>query len=354
MCEPDSKANAEHTSSRRWVHATCIVSFVLVFSCCCIGLFCTLGEHAAYVVIVGWMAGLTGSIMVCYLETRQESREDWLAYWLGTFAAWLPIQLLFGAFFGMFGSHSMILFLIALQTWKVVQSYRHWKAGHDVDYREVERGDLYSQIVQVAGFAMSVVVVALFFRDPLENNFPNGPLTAASIGIQGDRSAFECLSAGVMVMVAYLLARMSVIPWIERSWSNDAQNWARTLVFFRMATPRGRLAICLCRTLTVLTAILEEVLFRGIFVFHLGEVTGSRTFAIALGLVLFLAVHTYQGPAMILKGVVFYACVVGLLYSRFGLLGAIGMHVAWNYYFVSGLPKNAATYRRYLDAARQA
>ncbi|MGE3630633.1 MAG: CPBP family glutamic-type intramembrane protease, partial [Sandaracinaceae bacterium] len=72
----------------------------------------------------------------------------------------------------------------------------------------------------------------------------------------------------------------------------------------------------------------EESITRGILVVMLGHALGSAWLGIAVGLLVNVLVHIYQGRANLTYHVLFYAATVALLYSPVGLAGAIACHLA--------------------------
>ncbi len=93
--------------------------------------------------------------------------------------------------------------------------------------------------------------------------------------------------------------------------------------------PRGRtqkamtwIAFCL------FNPVIEELLFRGVLVYQTSLVLGSPWLPIAVGLLVNIGNHWYQGWRSMLLHVPFFAVAVALLFSPLGLAGAVGFHVA--------------------------
>jgi hypothetical protein len=96
----------------------------------------------------------------------------------------------------------------------------------------------------------------------------------------------------------------------------------------------GRTELLLVLAQTVfLIPMLEEVVQRGVLVYHLGIVIASPLSTIAGGLLLFLLLHAYHGIDAMPSAVLFYAIVIALLYSPLGLVGCYGFHVGCNALF---------------------
>jgi hypothetical protein len=64
--------------------------------------------------------------------------------------------------------------------------------------------------------------------------------------------------------------------------------------------------------------------------------------------------HIYQGKLQIATHVTFYTIVVALLYSPFGLIGAIGFHFAGDIYPFMSLKRDALNSRNRIRTKRAA
>ena len=78
----------------------------------------------------------------------------------------------------------------------------------------------------------------------------------------------------------------------------------------------------------VLNPATEELVYRGVLVYSLATFLGSVSIAIAVGFVLCLGAHAYQGIQLVIGHAVMFALATALLFSPLGLGGAIGLHVA--------------------------
>ena len=102
--------------------------------------------------------------------------------------------------------------------------------------------------------------------------------------------------------------------------------------------PRGRCwRILHLFDLVVFGSILEELVYRGFFVYLLGGLIGNVVVALSIGLALCLCLHLYQGVHRLGRHVAFYVIVVTLLYSPLGLGGAIGFHIGCNFLYTMNL-----------------
>jgi hypothetical protein len=99
--------------------------------------------------------------------------------------------------------------------------------------------------------------------------------------------------------------------------------------------------------LVLLGPLLEEVVWRGFFVYRLGNLIGSVAAAIAIGLALCLCVHLYQGAHCIGRHIAFYTIVVTLLYSPLGLTAAVGFHVGCDFWYAMNSGAVVRHYRSY-------
>ena len=101
----------------------------------------------------------------------------------------------------------------------------------------------------------------------------------------------------------------------------------------------ARVGICCLNPFT------EEILYRGILVYQFAEHGTGLPVALALGLIVNLANHAYQGRLALFTHVPFYGLVVAMLFSPLGLWGAIGFHIAGDTVPFIMLRKDLQAYR---------
>jgi membrane protease YdiL (CAAX protease family) len=106
--------------------------------------------------------------------------------------------------------------------------------------------------------------------------------------------------------------------------------------------------------LVLANPVTEELVFRGLLVHQFHVLGAPLWLAIAIGAVVSLINHAYQGRALALFHLAFYGCVVALLYSPVGLVGAIGMHFGADLWPLTGFGRNLRTYRAMRRRARRA
>jgi hypothetical protein len=115
--------------------------------------------------------------------------------------------------------------------------------------------------------------------------------------------------------------------------------------------PRGRVwQIVKLLELVIISPVLEEIVYRGFFVYCLGTMIGNVVLALVIGLVMCLCLHLYQGWHLIHRHIAFYAIVVSLLYSPLGLTAAIGFHVGCNFRYAMHVAKLARVLRNWSTA----
>lgn len=103
----------------------------------------------------------------------------------------------------------------------------------------------------------------------------------------------------------------------------------------RMSLPRGRWGQILGGlSMAVIIPVLEDLVYRGFLISYLGHISGSVPLGVACGLILFLAVHRYQGSQFLTQQLMWFGLSVALLLSPFGLLAVVMMHVMHNTYYV--------------------
>lgn len=96
----------------------------------------------------------------------------------------------------------------------------------------------------------------------------------------------------------------------------------------------------------------EELVYRGFFVYFLGETVGSTALGVLAGLLLCIWMHLHIGPRKLLSIVFFFAATTTLLYSPFGWLSGVSFHVACNAMYVTQLHSMANRYLRVLSEKR--
>jgi hypothetical protein len=162
-----------------------------------------------------------------------------------------------------------------------------------------------------------LLVLALFVY------FDERSWTAESVGIKQDNPPIQFLygTAAYAALVAILIA----VYKVARTLNAQADNNMVTMAYLWPRKPRQKLmmAIAMCG----LNPVTEEILFRGILVYQFSYALGSYELPLLLGLLVSLANHAYQGLRATFTHALWYAVVVGLLFSEAGLIGAIVMHV---------------------------
>lgn len=166
---------------------------------------------------------------------------------------------------------------------------------------------------------------------------------AGDLGIQSPLISTVALFIGAAASPSYL----QIVAALHRRsrWPQVASRHA-DLAVLGSYLPRGRFwqGLKLFR-LVLLGPVLEEIVFRGFFVYQLGILIGSVAVAVAIGLALCLCLHVYQGTHLLGRHVAFYVIVVALLYSPLGLTAAIGFHIGCNYCYAMNLAALVRYYR---------
>ena len=114
----------------------------------------------------------------------------------------------------------------------------------------------------------------------------------------------------------------------------------------RLIWPRSRnqkllavVAVCLINPFT------EEVIYRGVLVKLFGDMIGSFWTAAAIGFVLSIAAHLYQGSWSIPFQMLFHCVAILLLYSPLGLVACFGFHFAGDLVPVATMRTNMIAWR---------
>lgn len=143
----------------------------------------------------------------------------------------------------------------------------------------------------------------------------------------GLKTAVPVAASAAIGFVAYGALLALLIVWARlRGYGQLLDGTVRSMA---VLVPRGRdqkamawVALC------VFNPVIEELLFRGVLVYQTALVLGSPWLPLAVGLVVNIGTHWYQGARSMRIHVPFYAIAVALLFSPLGLAGAIGFHVA--------------------------
>lgn len=148
--------------------------------------------------------------------------------------------------------------------------------------------------------------------------------TWATVGLKTEVPIALSAIIGFAVYVAILIRnRLATRVGGDRSFLDGAVRSMAAIV------PRGReqktmawIALC------VFNPVIEELLFRGVLIYQTSLVLGSPWLPIAVGLLVNISNHWYQGARSMRLHIPFYVIAVALLFSPLGLAGAIGFHVA--------------------------
>lgn len=173
--------------------------------------------------------------------------------------------------------------------------------------------------------------------------------TFESIGFALNRQWISAIVVGVSC--AFLFKAINGYVFQFGAWLLKDNGGKFSGVVLQMNLPRGKFAQGLqFFDTSFFSPVFEEIIYRGFFVYFLGNVIGSPVIGVLIGLLLFVWVHLYLGPSKIIPGVTFFLACVGLLYSPFGLLSVIAFHVTWNAHYVFGL---RAQCKRYMESIRE-
>ena len=148
--------------------------------------------------------------------------------------------------------------------------------------------------------------------------------TPESVGIRRDTPLIESVLAGETAYLLVVLVNVGILhaAGVFRSMRLVAVRGNLRVV------PRGRIAKWVAAFfIMVFNPFTEEIVMRGILIHQWGQLLGSPVIPIAVGLLLNGALHWYQGWRMQMWHALFFCAAVTLLYSPWGLAGAITAHV---------------------------
>lgn len=163
-----------------------------------------------------------------------------------------------------------------------------------------------------------------------------------SVGLKIEIAPIISLIVGNICYILFLFALtkiLSILKFLEATEDDTYQVMVRLIP--RQKLPKILFLISVC----IFNPITEELMFRGILVHQLGLFLNNNWFSIVLGLLVNLGNHIYQGKLQITTHIIFYLFAVALLYSPFGLIGAIGFHFSGDILPFLLLKQNAINYR---------
>ncbi|HEX6397096.1 MAG TPA: CPBP family intramembrane glutamic endopeptidase [Steroidobacteraceae bacterium] len=148
--------------------------------------------------------------------------------------------------------------------------------------------------------------------------------TPESVGWRRETPLIESFLAGEIAYLLVLLVNLLILRVAGRYRSMRLAAVRGNL----RIVPRGKVARWLAAIfIMVFNPFTEEIVMRGILIHQWGLLLGSPVIPIAVGLLLNGALHWYQGWRMQMWHALFFCAVVTLLYSPWGLAGAITAHL---------------------------
>lgn len=115
---------------------------------------------------------------------------------------------------------------------------------------------------------------------------------------------------------------------------------------FRSIVAKSRLQKMAIISLIVLfNPLHEELLYRGFLVYNLSCALNGVSLPIAIGYLVFVSLHLYQGISSVLPQSLNYALFIGLLFSPMGLIGAIGFHLGGDLFPFMSMKATIREYR---------
>jgi hypothetical protein len=149
-----------------------------------------------------------------------------------------------------------------------------------------------------------------------------GGWTWTAIGVSSTVSPPVAFAAGCCL---YLVCRLSwaVVAWARGRAIEDAEAAFRVLA---REWPRSRIAKSFAMIGDCLNPFTEEIISRGMLVRLPVSLGAPVALTVAVGLLLNLGAHAYQGTCSLPYHAVIFVLSVMILFSPLGLVGAIGCH----------------------------
>ncbi len=168
-----------------------------------------------------------------------------------------------------------------------------------------------------------------------------------SVGLVSQWSIARSFAVGFAAYVAFAL----LLTWLLKATGRlpaVEDNNLRVMVWLwpRARAQKASALVGVC----LLNPFIEEFMYRGVLVHQLAYAADALPLALALGLVVNLANHAYQGPLAMTSHLPMYLITAALLYSPAGLWGAFGFHFAGDLAPVKLLPQSI---RRYVARHRR-
>lgn len=244
------------------------------------------------------------------------------------------------------GAVLIALFLIPtaiLACLAVRAQYRRWRPSRALRLRPLPRRLSPAQLA--FGGAIRIL-----FATTLCVSWRAGAWNAAAVGLHHS-SILVAILVGELGYLALVLLYGGVVVAIGNKLRMRVAAVRGNLRIW----PRGRTAKAFAILfIMVMNPFVEELVMRGILIHQWGIVLGSAAVPIAVGFVLNASLHAYQGWRMQLFHALFFAFVVILLYSSFGLASAITAHVFGDVLPILHLRRNQLRARADRHAARMA
>lgn len=231
----------------------------------------------------------------------------------------------------------LVAFFLALNVWLVGRFvYGRWQRARLADPPPQPRRLTGAEL---ANFAWRQVGLVLF----IGYGYVNGHWTVESVGLHGRAHWTDSVLAGELAFLGLAILYALLL------------RFSGTLTLMRATATRGNLRIwprgharkwIAAIFIMVFNPFTEEIVMRGILIHHWGLALGSAVLPIVVGFLLNAGLHWYQGWRMQLWHALFFAMVVWLLYSSFGLVAAITAHVLGDVLPIVSLRKQQRAVRR--------
>ena len=233
-----------------------------------------------------------------------------------------------------------VIFLSALPVLNIALKSRQGREQHD-SYHNGNRPRLKRAGNDMGRsfltWQLSVICLAYF-------SYQHGGWTTESVNLSTPINGALSFLVGILVYFTFLFVLHILLTRhgsmdVKRAHSlqNLAHLWPRSKRSRQYAT----IGIC------VLNPFTEELLFRGILVNQFSLIVGSVYLPIAVGLLVNIVNHLYQGPRALITHIPFYFITTGLLFSPLGLIACFGFHFAGDVVPIASMRSNLTWYREH-------
>jgi membrane protease YdiL (CAAX protease family) len=171
----------------------------------------------------------------------------------------------------------------------------------------------------------------------------NTDVDFSDIGIKYNYSFLSSFLIGILIYFIFIAILKLTIRLPKFNSIKNTNNY----LVFRQILPRNKSAkLYFIISVCILNPFIEEIIYRGILVYYIGNYFNIYWLSIIIGLVFCLGVHLYQGVYNMYFHLLFYFISVALLFSPLGLVASFGLHFAGDIFPTLNIRKSIKEFRK--------